>query len=194
MNREGTCNALPTIETERLILRKVTKQDAKDMYAYCSDPAVTKFVTWDTHRSLSDTEAFVEFILTNYKKKDIAPWGMEHKKTGKVIGTIDLASWKPQHQSAEIAYCIHQDFWGEGLTTEAAKAILAFGFTNMDLVRIQARCLVANIGSERVMEKIGMSFEGIIRKGMLVKGRHEDLKLYSILKEEFTAIKCGRLV
>ena len=182
MIKEGTYSDLPKIETERLILRKITKQDVPDMYAYCSDPEVTRFVTWNPHQSLADTEAFV---LNNYKKKSLAPWGMEYKKTGKIIGTVDLASWNPTHQSAEIAYCIHQGYWGCGLTTEAAKSVIAFGFSNMDLIRIQARCFVANIGSERVMEKLGMTFEGIIRKGMLVKGKHEDLKLYSILKEEF---------
>lgn len=185
MIKEGTYSDLPKIETERLILRKITKPDVPDMYAYCSDPEVTRFVTWNPHQSLADTEAFVEFILNNYKKKSLAPWGMEYKKTGKIIGTVDLASWNPTHQSAEIAYCIHQGYWGCGLTTEAAKSVIAFGFSNMDLIRIQARCFVANIGSERVMEKLGMTFEGIIRKGMLVKGKHEDLKLYSILKEEF---------
>ncbi len=189
---EAIYSDLPRIETERLLLRKITMEDARDMYAYCSNSEVTRFVTWDAHQSLADTEAFVEFILNNYKKKDLSPWGMEHKKTGKIIGTVDLASWNPKHQSAEIAYCIHQDYWGKGLTTEAAKAVIAFGFSNMQLVRIQARCFVANIGSERVMEKVGMTFEGIIRKGMLVKGRHEDLKLYSILKEEFESLSINR--
>ena len=189
MIKEGTYSDLPKIETERLILRKITKQDVPDMYAYCSDPEVTRFVKWNQHQSLAETEAFVEFILNNYKKKSLAPWGMEYKKTGKIIGTVDLASWNPTHQSAEIAYCIHQGYWGCGLTTEAAKSVIAFGFSNMDLIRIQARCFVANIGSERVMEKLGMTFEGIIRKGMLVKGKHEDLKLYSILKEEFELIE-----
>lgn len=66
--------------------------------------------------------------------------------------------------------------------TEAAQKIVAFGFENMNLVRIQARCFVENLGSERVMQKAGMSFEGIIRKGMFVKGKHQDLKLYSIIK------------
>ena len=87
MIKEGTYSDLPKIETERLILRKITKQDVPDMYAYCSDPEVTRFVTWNPHQSLADTEAFVEFILNNYKKKSLAPWGMEYKKTGKIIGT-----------------------------------------------------------------------------------------------------------
>lgn len=73
---------------------------------------------------------------------------------------------------------------GRGIVTEAAKAVIAFGFEEMDLVRIQAKCLIENVGSARVMEKVGMSYEGLIRKGLLVKGAHHDLKLYSILREE----------
>lgn len=62
------------------------------------------------------------------------------------------------------------------------KKVIEFGFENMNLVRIQAQRFVDNLGSERVMQKSGMSFEGILRKGMFVKGKHEDLKLYSIIK------------
>ncbi|PET38233.1 hypothetical protein CN514_24225 [Bacillus sp. AFS001701] len=73
------------------------------------------------------------------------------------------------------------------MVTEAANEVIKFGFNNMDLVRIQARCFVENNGSARVMEKTGMSFEVIIRKGMFVKGKHQDIKIFSILKEEFTS-------
>lgn len=80
---------------------------------------------------------------------------------------------------------ISKDYWGMGIATEAVKELFKFGFNNMELIRIQARCFVENIGSARVMEKSGMSFEGINRKSMFVKGKHHDLKMYSILKEEF---------
>ena len=89
------------------------------------------------------------------------------------------------HKIAEIGYVISKDYWGKGLTTEVAKELVKFGFEEMDLVRVQARCDVENIASARVMEKAGMTFEGIIRKGIFVKGEHRDLKMYSILKEEF---------
>lgn len=84
-----------------------------------------------------------------------------------------------------MGYVISQDYWNKGIATEAANEVIKFGFNEMDLVRIQARCVVENIGSARVMEKAGMSFERIIRKGILMKGKHRDLKIYSILNEEF---------
>lgn len=185
MEIERIYGNLPMLETERLLLRKITLDDIEDMNLYSSNEQVTKYVTWNTHKTLSDTKAFVEFVLNKYENEQVAPWGIENKENGKFIGTIDFVWWKPEHKIAEIGYVISKDFWGKGLTTEAAKKIVRFGFEKMDLVRIQARCFVKNIGSARVMEKSGMSFEGILRKAMFVKGKHQDLKMYSILKEEF---------
>lgn len=176
---------LPQLETERLILRKIRMDDAEDMYSYGSDPEVSKYVTWNQHQNISDSKAFIEFILNQYNNGNIAPWGIEYKDSGKLIGTIDFVAWNTTHKFAEIGYVIAREYWGKGITTEAATELIRFGFKKMDLVRIQAKCFVENIGSERVMEKAGMSFEGILRKGMLIKGTHWDLKMYSVLKEEY---------
>lgn len=167
----------PKIETERLILRKITLDDAEDMYLYASDEEVTRYVIWDTHSSLSDTIEFINTFLSQYH----LPWGIELKENGKFIGTVHFVWWQPEH-SAEIGYVLSREYWGKGLITEAARAIITFGFESMNLVRIQARCFLENKASERVMQKLGMSFEGISRKAMYVKGEYKDLKVYSILK------------
>lgn len=185
MNIEKIYSDLPILETERLILRKITKEDIEDMYLYGSDEEVSKYVTWNTHETIADTKDFVEFVLNKYENKQVSPWGIEYKENGKFIGTIDFVWWQPNHKIAEMGYVISKDYWGKGLTTEVAKGLVKFGFEKMGLVRVQARCDVENIGSARVMEKAGMTFEGIIRKGIFVKGKHRDLKIYSILKEEF---------
>ncbi|GGD12640.1 N-acetyltransferase [Pontibacillus salipaludis] len=178
---------LPKLETKRLLLRKITLEDVDDMYHYVSNEEVTKYVTWEAHKSISDTKEFIEYALTQYENKDLSPWGIEYKESGKFIGTIDFVYWEVNHNVAEIGYALSKDYWGKGISTEAVKEVIMFGFTCMDLVRIQARCLKENRGSERVMEKAGMSFEGILRKSMLVKGKYQDLKMYSILKEEFNS-------
>ncbi|GHI00674.1 GNAT family N-acetyltransferase [Neobacillus kokaensis] len=185
MKIEQINSNLPTLETERLILRKITLGDVDDLYEYCSNEEVSKYVTWDKHKWPSDTKKFVNFVLQQYENKKVAPWGIEYKETGKLLGTIDFVWWRPEHNSAEIGYCLAKDYWGRGITSEAAKELIKFGFEKMDLIRIQARCFTENIGSQRVMEKAGMSFEGINRKAMFIKGKHRDLKIYSILKEEF---------
>ncbi|MFJ7746929.1 GNAT family N-acetyltransferase [Peribacillus sp. NPDC097295] len=178
----------PTLETERLILRKVTWDDIEDIHAYSSNEEVTKYVTWETHKTLADTKEFIEFAFTQYENKRIAPWGIQYKENGKIIGTIDFVSHHGGHHVAEIGYVLSQDYWGKGIMTEAANEVIAFGFDRMDVVRIQARCFVDNKGSSRVMEKTGMSFEGTMRKMMFVKGKHQDVNMYSILKEEFASL------
>ena len=179
---------LPIIETERLLLRKITFNDADDIYEYTSDQLVSQYVTWDHHETIMDTKGFIHFVNQQYTLKKLAPWGIEYKDNGKLIGTIDFVSWQPKHFTAEIGYAITRAYWGKGMTTEATKALIDFGFTKMNVVRIQARCMIENIGSQRVMEKCGMSFEGIIRKAIFSKGQQHDLKLYSILKEEFETL------
>lgn len=188
MEVEEIYSALPRLETDRLILRKLTLEDADDMFFYCSNEAVSEYVTWDTHQTLSDTDKFIRFVLDKYEKHQVAPWGIEYKGNGRFIGTIDFISWQPNQKIAEIGYVLSQDYWGQGLMTEAAREVIKFGFEHMNLVRIQARCFVENIGSARVMEKAGMSFEGIIRKGLFIKGKHRDGKLYSIVKEEMPLV------
>lgn len=176
---------LPKLETERLFLRKLRNDDAADIYYYGSNEQVTKYVTWDTYTSIKDAMSFIQFAENRYKEKQFAPWGIVLKDTNKLIGTIDFVSWQPEHKTAEIGYVISEDYWGQGIATEAVKKVIEYGFLNKDIVRIQAFCFVKNIGSARVMEKSGMTFEGILRKKLFIKGIHRDVKVYSILKEEF---------
>lgn len=175
---------LPELQTERLLLRKVSMQDAEDMFAYASDEDVSRYVTWNTHQSMEDSKGFIRFIEQQYDNGGVAPWAIEDKESGRMIGTVDFVFWKPQYQIAEIGYVLNKDFWGKGYMTEAAGKLLRFGFGKMDLIRIQACCCVENIGSQRVMEKIGMTYEGTHRKAAKIKGVHWDLKKYAILKEE----------
>ncbi|WP_026690100.1 GNAT family N-acetyltransferase [Alteribacter aurantiacus] len=187
MKVEEIYRNMPTLETERLLLRKVTMNDVEAIYTYGSDEEVAKYVTWPTHKSISDTEefvSFVSFVLSRYKNNDVAPWAIEEKATGKMIGTIDFVWWRPFHRTAEIGYVLSRDYWGGGITTEAAREIVNFGFTKMNLIRIQARCFKENTPSKRVMEKVGMVFEGTHRKAMLIKDQHRDLDTFAIVKEE----------
>ncbi|WP_342434154.1 GNAT family protein [Neobacillus sp. FSL H8-0543] len=184
MRMEEVFGDFPVLETERLFLRKISLKDVDDMFSYCSKEEVAKYVTWNAHRTISDTMEFVEFTLEQYANKKVAPWGIEYKENGKLIGSIDFVSWQLNHKTAEIGYVLSQDYWGNGIITEAVKEVIRFGFEKMGVVRIQARCFEENAGSERVMEKAGMSFEGTLRKAMLAKGKHQNLKVYSIVKEE----------
>ncbi|MGM7702382.1 GNAT family N-acetyltransferase [Pseudalkalibacillus sp. Hm43] len=168
----------PSLNTDRLILREITLEDTEDLHHYASNDDVTRLVAWERHTNLSESKQFIKTFLPKY----VVPWGIEHKESGAFIGTVHFVWWDEANHSAEIGYVLSQDYWGQGLITEAANAVISFGFEKLDLVRIQARCFLENDGSERVMKKLGMTYEGTVRKAMLVKGTHRDLKLYSIVK------------
>jgi ribosomal-protein-alanine N-acetyltransferase len=180
---------LPTLSTKRLILRKMALNDAGDMFEYASDPEVTKFTLWEHHGSKNDSVEFLKFVTNNYEKGEIENWGITLKETGRFIGTCGYFNWKPQHFSAEIQYTISKAYWSKGFMTEAVEEVIRFGFEEMMLNRIQAKCMVDNIGSERVMQKAEMKFEGIMRQGVFAKGKYHDLKVYSILKNEWNGRK-----
>ncbi|MGO4530378.1 GNAT family N-acetyltransferase [Paenibacillus sp. 2TAF8] len=188
MKVEDIFNDLPVLETSRTILRKIEKNDVQDIYSYCSDPEVSKYTTWYPHMKIEDTENFIDFIIDKYNKSQISPWGIQDKTTGRIIGTCDFVGWDTNHHKAEIGYALSRDYWGQGYMTECVKKIIEFGFEKMDLVRIEARCIPANTGSSRVMEKSGMEFEGICRKQVFIKGKFKDLKMYSIINENSAKI------
>ncbi|GER65853.1 alanine acetyltransferase [Weizmannia acidilactici] len=185
MRIEDIYRDLPLLETDRLILRKLKRDDVLDLFAYASRSEVSKYVTWDSHRSVRDSKNFIGYILNLYREHRVAPWGIEDKKTRRLIGTVDFVWWKPDQGTAEIGYVLSPEYWGRGIMTEAVKKLIEFGFERMRLIRIQARCFAENKASARVMEKAGMTFEGTLRKAIYAKGRHWDLKVYSILKEEY---------
>ncbi|MZQ81315.1 GNAT family N-acetyltransferase [Paenibacillus sp. 5J-6] len=176
------CNK--SIENERLLLRKLTLNDASDIYEYASDVEVSKFTTWEKHRSIDDTYTFLNMVLQKYENEQPSDWAIVHKDTNQVIGTCGWVYLNEVHHRAEIGYALSRKYWNQGLITDVVRTILNFGFNELDLNRIEARCIAENVGSERVMQKVGMHYEGLIREQMFVKGRYVDLKLYGILKSD----------
>ena len=160
MNHLGT----KTIETERLILRKFTIEDAPAMYAnWASDPEVTKYLTWQPHRSLTDTRAILSLWLSEYDKADYYQWAIELKGVG-IIGSIAVVNIHEGVEEAELGYCIGRAYWGKGIMPEAVKAVIDFLFDKVGFRRVMAKHDVANPNSGRVMEKAGMKYEGTLRQ------------------------------
>lgn len=185
MPEKSAFYSLPTLETARLLLRPLASEDCRDVYAYASDPAVARYVTWDAHRSLADAEAFVETVIKDYQQGEAAPWGLVCKADGRLVGTGGVMDWQPQYGRIELAYALARPYWGQGLMTEAVRAILEFGFKVLGVNRIQAYCMVENEGSARVMEKCGMIREGYLRQYTRIKGIYRDLFLYAILRADW---------
>lgn len=177
---------LPELTTPRLLLRKFKRSDVNGIFAYASDPQVTLYTPWEHHRELKTTRKFLGTILTGYRQGRPAPWAIVLREKNMLIGAIGIRNWAIEHARAEVGYVLARQHWGQGYATEALKAVLGFGFSRMELNRIEAKCVPENKGSIRVLEKSGMRREGLLREVEFSKGKFEDLNLYSILRRDFS--------
>ena len=185
MRSGGKLGDLPTIETDRLILRKMTLGDADAVFAYASDPEVTRYVIWDAHRTIEDSRAFLDLTARGYESGADLAWGIVYKGDHRFVGTCGFASLEPEHARAEIGYVISREYRGRGLAPEAVRAMIRFGYERMNLNRIEARCIAENAASARVMQKAGMTYEGTLRQREFIKGAYRDMELYAILKSGY---------
>ncbi len=176
---------LPVLETDRLRLRMFSLEDAPAFFTYASDEQVTHYITWPTHRSLGQSTEFIRGVLDWYEAQEVAYWAIIHKAENKLIGSCGLFDWQIRHQRAELAFVLARPYWGQGYTAEAVAAVIRLGFETMNLNRVEAKCVVENTGSARVMEKAGLTYEGTLRDYMLLKGQLRHLKVYSILRAEW---------
>ncbi len=182
MEIKDILNDLPVLETERLILRKFEDKDVNDLFEYCSDEQTVKYVTFPLYTDIQMAKDRINDLKEKYKKGEIACWAIEDKQTGKMIGSIDFVNIYEKDKKVEIGYILNKNYWNKGYITEANKKIIEFGLNEMNLVRMQARCISENIGSAKVMEKSGMEFEGLFRKAEYRNNTYYDVKYYAIIK------------
>lgn len=176
---------LPRLTTERLALRPMNTSDAVDMFEYASRDDLTEYLLWSSHPSLSYTRDYLAYIESRYARCDFYDWAITLPQNNKMIGTVGFTKIDCPHNSAEIGYVLNPQYHSNGYATEAAQKILSFGFDVLRLHRIEARFMEENIASLCVMKKLGMSLEGYIRDGMLVKGRYRTIGICSILENEY---------
>lgn len=172
---------MPHLETERVLLRPMRVSDAADMYDYAKDPEVTRYLLWKPHTDIAYTREYLEYLAGRYRLGMHYEWAVVLKSTNRMIGTCGFAAIDCAHNSGEIGYVLHPDYHGQGLMSEAARRVLAFGFEELKLHRIEARFIDGNDASRRLMERLGMRFEGIRRGAMLIKGEYRDIGTYAIL-------------
>ena len=174
-----------TFETQRLVLRKGTLSDCDDIYnSYASRDKVTEFMSWQTHKSVKDTTEYLQNVVLPGYKQEYYCWYIELKETGKVVGNISVVNFNKEKKSAELGWVLSDDYWGNGIMPEAAKVVLDY-LTELGFVRISARHNVENSKSGRVMQKIGMKFEGVLRKSTFDnRGNLIDTAIYSYINGE----------
>jgi ribosomal-protein-alanine N-acetyltransferase len=153
------------IETERLVLRKPRLDDARAIFeGWAQDPEVTRYLTWSPHQRIEETQEFVQHCLSAWEHATRFPYMITLKENGQIIGMIDPRIEGPK---VGIGYGAAPAYWGKGYVPEATRAIIDWAFQQPSIYRVYATTDVENIASRRVLEKVGMQCEGILRKYIL---------------------------
>ncbi len=185
MNHKGT----KTLETERLILRQFTLDDAEAMYRnWASDPEVTRFMTWPPHANVDVTRNKLQQWVEEYKDPSNYTWAICPKDLGEPIGSISVVALVEERDIVSIGYCIGRKWWHQGITSEAFEAVIRFMFDEVGVNRLEARHNVNNPNSGGVMKKCGLTYEGTLRQASTDNTGLMDLSVCSILRSEYEAM------
>ena len=177
--------SMPTLETPRLILRRIAMSDAKDIFAYSCDEEVARHVLWSAQKSVGEAKDYCRFMMRKYKNDEPSSWGIIEKKTGKLVGTIGFMDYNEDNATVEVGYSLARWLWNGGYMTEALSCVIDYAFENMELNRIEAQHELTNPSSGRVMEKCGMRKEGVLRQRLYNKGKFVDVALYAIVRSDW---------
>lgn len=182
MNHVGT----QQLETDRLILRRYTKDDASAMYKnWASDDEVTKYLTWPTHESQEVTQQIIDEWVKSYSNENYYHWAIVLKENGdEPVGDIAVVHIKEKTSVAHIGYCTGRKWWNQGITSEALAAVIDFLFNAVDVNRIEARHDAKNPNSGKVMKKCGMKYEGTLRSSDWNNQGICDACYYALLKSD----------
>lgn len=173
------------LQTDRLILRPFIKEDYKEVYEnYGFDKEVHEYISWIPYDTLEKSRDFVNFNVLQYSENPKHySWAIVYED--RIVGSIAIFNVE-DNDSGEVGYSLGSKWWKKGIITEAVNAVLNYAFMDVGFHRIYASCHEDNIGSKRVMQKAGMSYEGKLRDGQKnLDGSYSNLDLYSILENEF---------
>ena len=160
------------LKTKRLVLRHQVLEDLDDLWDLYCNPNITKYIP-DAPRSRAEAQEELEWHRHGHPKHpELGLWATIHKESGKFIGRCGLLPWTIADQyDVEVAYTIAEEYWGQGLGSEAAQAILNYGFEKLNLARLICIIDPDNVASQSVAKKIGMTFE---------REAHDELGTFSI--------------
>ena len=176
--------------TERLFMREFVPADWRAVLAYQRDPRYLRYYEW-RDRTPEDARRFVQMFLE--QQQDVPrrkfQLALELKTGGGLIGNCGIRMKSGEGYEADIGYELSPDHWGHGYATEAARAIVQFGFAELKVHRIWAWFIAENTASAHVLEKLGMQLEGRLREKEFFKGRWWDTLVYALLEDDWTRIK-----
>lgn len=177
------------IETSRLLIRPFKKEDWHDLYAYTSLPEVWQFLAAEPYTK-DDARRYVSEAVASHERTNVLnDLAVVLKATDHLIGHLTFRVYHQAYRTREMGWLISPFYQNQGFASEAAAALLRYGFESLNLHRVVATCDTRNVASFRVMEKIGMRREGHYVKNTLIRGEWYDEYFYAILEEEWKAMQ-----
>ena len=178
--------SMPTLETPRLILRRMTMKDAKDIFEYSRDEEVACHVLWSAQRDIGEAKDYCRYMLRRYRADEPSSWGIIDRQTRHLVGTIGYMDYSMDNASVEIGYSLARWLWNGGYMTEALRAMVQNTFEVMNVEVVAISHFVGNEPSRKVIERAGFIFEGVMPCGFKrFDGEVFDNVCYSILRSEY---------
>ncbi len=186
MSIESAFTHFPSLTTERLHLRQIRPTDAEAFFAIKSDREVMDFYGDETHKTLDETHALIRQLQDSYEKQEALFWVITYKGEDTIIGSCAFIAFNRDFQYAEIGYELNRVYWRQGIIAEAIAAILTYGFTDLELHRIEAVTDPRNTPSKNLLLKLGFTYEGKLRQRFLLRDQFLDAQYFGILKDEWS--------
>lgn len=172
------------LDGERITLREMEERDWIDVHSYASRPSVCQYQPWGPNTE-EESQIFVRQVLSDATRNPRSRFVFAVIENNVLIGAGELNIRSLTNREGEIGYIVHPDYWGKGYATEVATLLINFGFDTLSLHRIFATCDPRNVGSSKVLGKVGMTQEGRMRENMLLEEGWRDSILYSVLDSEW---------
>lgn len=177
-------NPFPVLETERLILRNYTRDDAEAVFSYRSNIDAMKHISRPVQRNLDEAKEMIEKVNAMVDSNEGIGWVIMLKGSNQVIGGVSFHRIKKEHYRAEMGYMIHPHYWRQGIVSEAVKALLDYGFKQLKFHSVEAFIDPDNIASQKVLEKFNFMKEAHFRESYFFEGKFIDSAGYSLLRTD----------
>lgn len=176
----------PVIQTSRLSFREFTADDYDAVHAYASDPEVTRYTAFGPNTP-ELTREFLRLASGHSSQADRSHYtfALIHKETNQLIGSCGLVRSDTNGPQYGFGYVLHKDWWRQGLASEAAAALVKFGFGELRAHRVWAHVFLGNTGSERLLQNLGFRYEGCALKAFFVRDAWHDLQTFGMLRSEW---------
>ena len=180
-------DVFPVIETPRLILREMVPQDAEAVHYIFSDAEVMQYYDMPAFTGIEEAEAMITRQRQRFEQKERFRWGIALRSNNRIIGTGGYVDWNKHWYCGELGYDLARAYWRQGIMSEAVLAMIDFGFTSMELNRIEAEVMPENTASAQLLRKLGFQQEGVRREYGFWGGMFHDLALFALLRREYTS-------